>query len=116
MMACSCKKGRNNVSKGCMKKVRAWQNIDNDVAKCQAGIGGHSNGETTLICKRYQVMDFASVGMNAASVGEEFRMLLKHVTSFQIFEKSSYNIGAKEKKQQKQKPRRKDHLQLVSNL
>ena len=53
-------------------------------------------------------MDFASVGMNAASVGEEFRMLLKHVTSFQIFEKSSYNIGAKEKKQQKQKPRRKE--------
>ena len=50
-------------------------------------------------------MDFASVGMNAASVGEEFRMLLKRVTSessFQIFEKSSYNIGAKEKKQQKQ--------------
>ena len=45
MMACSCEKGRNNVSKGCMKKVRAWQNIDNDVAKCQAGIGGHSNGE-----------------------------------------------------------------------
>ena len=28
-----------------MKKVRAWQNIDNDVAKCQAGTGGHSNGE-----------------------------------------------------------------------
>ena len=27
------------------QKVRAWQNIDNDVAKCQAGIGGHSNGE-----------------------------------------------------------------------
>ena len=110
-MACSCEKGRNNVSKGCMKKVRAWQNIDNDVAKCQAGIGGHSNGETTLICKRYQVMDFASVGMNAASVGEEFRMLLKRVTSessFQIFEKSNYNIGAKEKKQQKQKPRRKE--------
>ena len=92
MMARSCEKGRNNVSKGCMKKVRAWQNIDNDVAKCQAGIGGHSNGETTLICKRYQVMDFASVGMNAASVGEEFRMLLKRVTSessFQIFEKSN---------------------------
>ena len=53
-------------------------------------------------------MDFASVGMNAASVGEEFRMLLKRVTSFQIFEKSSYHIGAKEKKQQKQKPRRKE--------
>ena len=78
-MAPSCEKGRNNVSKGCMKKVRAWQNIDNDVAKCQAGIGGHSNGETTLICKRHQVMDFASVGMNAASEGEEFRMLLKRV-------------------------------------
>ena len=45
MMACSCEKGRNNVSKGCMKKVRAWQNIDNDVAKCQAGTGGYSNEE-----------------------------------------------------------------------
>ena len=34
-------------------------------------------------------MDFASVGMNAASVGYEFRMLLKRVTpesSFEIFE------------------------------
>ena len=27
-----------------------------------------------------QVVDFASVGMNAASVGDEFRMLLKRVT------------------------------------
>ena len=35
-------------------------------------------------------MDFVSVGMNAASVGDEFRMLLKHViseSSFQILEK-----------------------------
>ena len=65
----------------------------------------------TLTCKRYQVMDFASVGMNAASVGEEFRMLLKRVTSessFAIFDKSSYKIGAKERKQQQQKPRRKE--------
>ena len=41
------------------------------------------------ICKRYQVMDFASFGMNAASVGYEFRMLLKRVTpesSFEIFD------------------------------
>ena len=58
-------------------------------------------------------MDFVSVGMNAASVGDEFRMLQKRVTSersFEIFEKSSYNIGAKEKKQQKRqlKPRRKE--------
>ena len=56
-------------------------------------------------------MDFASVGMNAAPVGEEFRMLLKRVTSessFAIFDKSSYKIGAKEKKQQHQKPRRKE--------
>ena len=44
---------------------------------------------TILICKRYQVMDFASVEMNAASVGYEFRMLLKRVTpesSFEIFD------------------------------
>ena len=51
--------------------------------------------------------------MNAASVGDEFRMLLRRVTSektFQIFEKSSYNIGAKERKQQQQqqKSRRKE--------
>ena len=34
-------------------------------------------------------MDFSSVGINAASVGYEFCMLLKHVTaesSFEIFE------------------------------
>ena len=59
-------------------------------------------------------MDFVSVGMNAASVGDEFRMLLKPVrakTSFEISEKKSYDIGAKEKKQQQQqqqKPRRKE--------
>ena len=44
----------------------------------------------TLICKRYQVMDFVSVGMNAASVGDGFRMLLKRVTSessFEIFQR-----------------------------
>ena len=56
------------------KKIRAWQNTDNDVAKCKAGISGHGKGE------RYQVMDFVSVGMNAASVVDEFRMLLKRVT------------------------------------
>lgn len=56
-------------------------------AKYKAGISGHSKGE---ICKRYQVMDFVRVRMNAASVGDEFRMLLKRVTSessFEIFEK-----------------------------
>ena len=31
-------------------------------------------------------MDFASVGMNAASVGYEFRMLLKRVTPESLFE------------------------------
>ena len=89
-----------------MKKVRAWQNIDNDVAKCQAGIGGHSNGETTLICKRYQVMDFASVGMNAASVGEEFRI----ITSEQR------RRNNKNKNQGEKKENKTNHLQLVSNL
>ena len=39
----------------------------------------------TLICRRYQGMDFASVGMNAASVGYEFRMLLKRVTPESLF-------------------------------
>ena len=34
---------------------------------------------TTLICRRYQVIDFASVGMNASSAGYEFRLLLKRV-------------------------------------
>ena len=46
-------------------------------------------------------MDCVSVEMNAASVRDEFRMLLKRVTSessFELFEKSSYNIGAKDKK------------------
>ena len=55
-------------------------------------------------------MDFVSVGMNGASVGDEFRMLLKRVSSessFEIFEKSSYNIGAKEKKRQQ---KQKNHL------
>ena len=41
---------------------------------------------TTLICRRYQVTDFASIGMNAASVGYEFRMLLKRVTPESLFE------------------------------
>ena len=62
-------------------------------------------------------MDFASLRMNATSVGKEFRMLLKRVTSessFQIFEKSSYNIRAKEKKQQKQKPRRKERIKQIT--
>ena len=27
------------------KKIRAWQNTDNDVAKCKAGISGHRKGE-----------------------------------------------------------------------
>ena len=43
-------------------------------------------------------MDFVSVRMNAASVGDEFRMLLKRViseSSFEIFEESSHNIGAR---------------------
>ena len=35
----------------------------------------------TLLCKCYRVMDFVGVGMKAASVGDEFRMLLKRVTS-----------------------------------
>ena len=79
MMACSCEKGGNNVSNGCGEKIRAWQNTDNDVAKCKAGISGHSE-EERLTCKRYQVVDFVSVGINAASVGGELLMLLKRVT------------------------------------
>ena len=50
------------------------------------------------MCNRYQVMDFISVGMKAASVGDEFCMLLKHVTSeslFEISEGSSYNASIK---------------------
>ena len=50
------------------------------------------------MCNRYQVMDFVSVGMNAASAGNEFCMLLKHVTSencFEISEGSSYNAPIK---------------------
>ena len=55
-------------------------------------------------------MDFVSVGINAASVGDEFCMLLNRVTSersIEIFEKSSYDIGAKEKKLQQTKEKRK---------
>ena len=115
MMACSCGKRRNNVSNECGKKIRAWQNIGNDVAKWKAGISGHRKGE---ICKRYQVLDFVRFGMNAASVGDEFRMLLKRVTSessFEIFEKSSCNIGAKEKKQQQQQtPRRNERIKKIT--
>ena len=81
--------------------MRAWQNIDNDVVTCKAGISGHRKGERILICRRYQVVDFASVGMNAASVVDEFRMLLKTCYT-RKFEKNE-----KEKKQQ-QKPGRKE--------
>ena len=49
----------------------------------------------------YQVVDFASVGINAASEGDEFRMLLK-TCYIRKFEKKE-----NEKKQQ-QKPRRKE--------
>ena len=33
------KKGKNNVSNVCGKKIRALQNTNNDVAKCKAGLG-----------------------------------------------------------------------------
>ena len=35
----------------------------------------------TPIWKRYQVMDFGKIGMNAACVEDEIHMLLKRVTS-----------------------------------
>ena len=63
-------------------------------------------------------MDFVSVRMNATSVGDEFRMLLRRVTSkktFQIFEKSSYNIGAKERKQHQQQQQKSKRKERESN-
>ena len=50
------------------------------------------------MCNRYQVMDFISVGMNAASVDNEFCVLYKRVTYeslFEISEESSYNVSIK---------------------
>lgn len=57
-------------------------------------------------------MEFVGVGMNAASVGDEFGMLTKGVTSeslFAISEKSSYNKQeTNQKKKNKQATRRKE--------
>ena len=82
--------------------------------------------DINIFCKRYQVMDFVRVGMNAASVGNEFGTLLRRVTSetsFEIYEKSSYNFGArrkktkeKEKKTKRKEREQRNHLKLTSNL
>ena len=49
MMACSCEKRGNNVSNVRGKTMRAWQNTNNDIAKCKAGITGtEKENDTTL--------------------------------------------------------------------
>ena len=122
MVACSCEKGGNNVWNGCGKKIRAWQNTDDDVANCAklAFVATGKENDTNLQTLSSNGLQVVSVGMNAASVGDEFRMLLRRVTSetsFEIFEKSSHNIRARRrnnnnhhKNQGEKKENKKKHL------
>ena len=67
------------------------------------------------ICKRYQVMDFVSVGMNAASVVDEFPMLLKRVT-FESSRRRTRRGNNNNKNQGEKKEYKKSYLTHVKPL